>query len=117
VAVANSVGMVLLGAVLLVMVSRRAGRPALSGVGRATGAALLAGALAAAAGMAVRLPLPATPGAWGAALAGMLSGVVVAVVFVGIVLLFDRRDLRPLFAAVARRLGHGRARGSGGDEE
>lgn len=105
--VANSVGMLLLGAVLLVVLARRAGRPALAGTGRAGLAALVAATAGALAGIAIRAPLPATPGPLGALGQGMLSGVVVAVVFLGGCALLDRHDTRPMIARVVRRFGTG----------
>jgi putative peptidoglycan lipid II flippase len=110
ISIANSVGMLLLGAVLLVLVARWSGRPALAGVRRAGSTALLAGTLATLAGVAVRWPLPATRGWLGVTLVGVVSGVVVAVVFIGVAALVDRRDLAPLLGAVARRVGRAAAR-------
>jgi putative peptidoglycan lipid II flippase len=103
VTVGNSIGMLVLGAVLLVLVVRRAGRPALAGLARTGGCTLLAGVLAALAGVAVRLPLPSRPGIAGSVAEGVLSGAVVLVVFAGTVLLVDRRDARPLLDVLSRR--------------
>ncbi|RLK24806.1 putative peptidoglycan lipid II flippase [Micromonospora sp. M71_S20] len=115
VALANSVGMVLLGGLLLVAVRRSAGRPALAGAGRAGAAGLLAGAVAALAGTAVARWLDAatggTPTTPGALVQGMLSGVLVGVVFLAVVWLVDRRDVTPLLAGVLRRLGRAGRRG------
>jgi putative peptidoglycan lipid II flippase len=115
VSIGNSVGMLALGAVLLVLVSRWAGRPALSGLTRSGLCTLLAGALAALAGIAVRLPLPPTPGVFGTTGQGILSGVVVVAVFAGTALLTDPRDVRPMLDRLARRLRSraGRAGGHG----
>ena len=104
---ANSAGMIVLAVVLLVMIARRAGRDAVHGATRALGTAVLAGTLAAAAGIAVRLPLPSSPGVGGDIVAGLLSGVVALVVFAAIAWVADRDDARVMItrsvAAVARR--------------
>jgi putative peptidoglycan lipid II flippase len=116
VTLANSVGMLLLGGLLLAAVLRSAGRPALAGVGRAGAAGLLAGGLAALAGAGVSRWLAGTgagtPTTSGALAQGMLSGVVTGAVFLALAWLADRRDVRPLLAGVLRRLG--RARRPGG---
>ncbi|WP_435209021.1 murein biosynthesis integral membrane protein MurJ [Micromonospora sp. bgisy143] len=108
---ANSVGMVVLGALLVVAVARSAGAPALAGAARAGAAGLLAGVLAAFAGLGLSRWLdrldggtPTTAGALGQ---GMLSGVLVGVVFLVVVWFVDRRDVRPLLTGVARRLRRG----------
>ncbi|MCX4389992.1 virulence factor MviN [Micromonospora peucetia] len=115
VGLANSVGMVLLGGLLLVAVRRAAGRSALAGAARAGAAGLLAGALAALAGTAVARLLDTaaggTPTTLGALVQGMLSGVLVGVVFLAVVWLVDRRDVKPLLAGVLRRLGRVGRRG------
>jgi putative peptidoglycan lipid II flippase len=113
---ANSAGMLVLGAMMMVLVRRRAGAGALAGVRRAAGTAVLAGTLAAAVGILVRWPLTGavwdaaarahpggTPGYPRVVLAGMLSGVAVAVVFAGVVLVVDRRDARPMLARLVGR--------------
>jgi putative peptidoglycan lipid II flippase len=123
VALANSLGMLVLGALLVAVVARRAGRPALAGLSRAGLAGLLAGAVAAAAGTAVAHWLPrlvgGTPTKADALLQGMLSGVVVGVVFVAVAYPLDRRDVRPLAVGVLRRArgraGRGGPTGPGGD--
>ncbi|WP_348651138.1 lipid II flippase MurJ [Micromonospora sp. WMMD882] len=116
VAVANSAGMLLLGALLLVAARRSAGPAALAGSARAGAAGLLAGSVAALAGVGVARALagvgdgtPTTAGALGT---GMLSGVVVGVVFLAVAYPADRRDVRPLLAGVLRRL-PGRVRAGG----
>ncbi|WP_433394100.1 murein biosynthesis integral membrane protein MurJ [Micromonospora sp. KLBMP9576] len=115
VALANSVGMVLLGGLLLVAVRRAAGRAALTGAARAGAAGLLAGALAALAGAAgahlLDTATGGTPTTPGALVQGMLSGVLVGVVFLAVVWLADRRDVTPLLAGVLRRLGRAGRRG------
>jgi len=110
VAAANSAGMLVLGGVLLVFVGRRCGTGALAGVGRAGGAALLAGTLATLAGIAVRAALPAATGWFGVLGGALLSGVVVALVFGGVAVLVDRHDAAELWARVTRRT---RRRGAG----
>jgi putative peptidoglycan lipid II flippase len=103
VTVGNSIGMLVLGGVLLLLVARRAGRPALRGLTRTGLATLAAGALAALAGIAVRLPMPSTPGVSGAIGQGMLSGAVVVAVFAGTALAVDRRAARPMIDRLVRR--------------
>jgi putative peptidoglycan lipid II flippase len=76
VAAANSAGMVLLGAVLIVQVRARAGAAAVAGLGRMLLVSVFAGTVAAVAGLAARWPLSATPGFGGSLLQGMLSGAV-----------------------------------------
>ncbi|MFV2104001.1 murein biosynthesis integral membrane protein MurJ [Micromonospora sp. LOL_024] len=118
VAGANSVGMLLLGALLLVAVGRSAGREALAGAGRAGCSGLVAGTTAAVAALALLWSLPTgdgTPARWTALTQGMLSGVLVGVVFLGMVWLVDRQDLRPLLAGLSRRLRRIRARGRKGE--
>jgi putative peptidoglycan lipid II flippase len=107
----NSVGMLLLGAVLLRLVSRLAGRPALAGLSRAGLTALLAGVVAALLGLAARLPLPHAPGLAGAVGEGLLSGVVALAAFAGTALVVGPRDTRPMLDRLARSLHAGRGRG------
>ncbi|MGC4757566.1 murein biosynthesis integral membrane protein MurJ [Micromonospora trifolii] len=106
---ANSAGMLVLGALLLLAVLRSAGRPALAGAARAGAAGGLAGVLAGLAGWGLSRWLdqldggtPTTAAAFGQ---GMLSGVLVGVVFLAVVWFVDRRDVAPLLAGVLRRLG------------
>ncbi|MEV6370871.1 lipid II flippase MurJ [Micromonospora musae] len=118
VALANSVGMLLLGGLLVVAVRRTAGSAALAGTPRAALAGLLGGLAGALAGVGVLRWLD-TPGdgtpTVGAALGqGMLSGVLVGVVFLTVVWLVDRQAVRPLLAGVLRRLRRGGGRGSAG---
>lgn len=101
--VGNSVGMVLLGVLLVAAVLRGAGRAALAGLDRAAAAGVVAGAAAALAGW-LTTRATGTPGVGGAVLQGMLSGAVVGAVFVGVAYPLDRRDMRPLILAVTRRL-------------
>jgi putative peptidoglycan lipid II flippase len=113
-ALANSLGMAVLGALVLAAVATRAGRAALAGVGRAVGVGLLAGASAAAAGWVAASVTHAvtegTPTKGGAALQGMLSGVVVVAVFLAVAYPLDRHDVRPMISTVMRRLCRGRWR-------
>ncbi|MFC0005496.1 murein biosynthesis integral membrane protein MurJ [Micromonospora siamensis] len=119
VTLATSGGMLVLGALLLVAVRRSAGPAALAGVGRASLAGLVAVVPAALAGVGVsRLVAGGGPPTTGAALLqGMLSGVVVAAVFLAVAWLVDRRDVAPLLAAVTRRLGRRRAPAAAGPAE
>ncbi|MEU4717410.1 lipid II flippase MurJ [Micromonospora purpureochromogenes] len=116
VTLANSLGMLLLGGLLLAAVARSAGRAALSGAGRAATAGVLAAALAAPAGALTARWLAdvadGTPTTPEALVQGMLSGAVVGVVFLGVAYLADRPDVRPLLAGGGRRL-RPRRRGPG----
>lgn len=102
-ALGNSAGMLVVGAVLLAVVARRAGPGALDGFGRAAGAGLLAGAAAAGAGIGV-IHGGGASGTLGAAMLGMLSGAVVGVVYLAGGYALDRQDVRPLLTGAARRL-------------
>ncbi|SCF23758.1 murein biosynthesis integral membrane protein MurJ [Micromonospora chokoriensis] len=114
---ATSVGMLVLGALLLLAVRRSAGRPALAGAARASGAGVLAGVLAALAGWGLSRWLDSSDGGtptMAAALGqGMLSGVLVGAVFLAVVWFVDRRDVAPLLAGVLRRLRRRGGRGGG----
>lgn len=106
---ANSAGMLLLGAALVAVVAGRAGRDALAGLGRAGLAAVLAAVLAAAAGAALAGWLAARPGAGTptkpeALLQGMLSAGVAGVVFLAVAYPLDRAGLAPAVAGLRRRL-------------
>jgi hypothetical protein len=72
-------------------------------VGRAAAAAVSAGVAATVAGALVRLPV-GTPDWPGVVLAGILSGSVAALVFVGVAMLIDRRDARAMLARLRARL-------------
>jgi len=108
VGLANSLGMLVAGVLLVVAVTRAAGRAALSGLGRAALTGLLAASVGAAAGAALAHGLAGvvdgTPARAAALLQGMLSGVAVGVVFVAIAYPLDRSDVRPLLASVRSRL-------------
>ncbi|MFG1919706.1 murein biosynthesis integral membrane protein MurJ [Micromonospora sp. NPDC048898] len=114
---ANSVGMLVLGVLLLLAVARSAGRPALAGAARAGAAGGLAGVLAALAGLGLTrwldTPGGGTPTTAVALGQGMLSGVLVGAVFLAVVWFVDRRDVQPLLAGVLRRLGRRGPRGDG----
>ena len=114
---ANSVGMTVLAGVLILMIVRRVGAGALAGVARALVAAVLAGGAAAAAGIAVRAPLPGAPGPLGDIGQGMLSGVVAVVVFAAVAAVIDRHDVRPFATRLARMAGVARGSHPGGDNE
>ncbi|TYB34333.1 virulence factor MviN [Micromonospora sp. AP08] len=117
VTLATSAGMLLLGGLLIAAVRRSAGPAALAGVGRAGAAGLLAAAVAALGGAATARGLAGltdgTPTTAEALAQGMLSGVVVGALFLAVAWLTDARDLRPLLAAVTRRLGRRRPPGGG----
>ncbi|BCJ57071.1 hypothetical protein Jiend_04930 [Micromonospora endophytica] len=118
VALANSAGMLLLGGLLLLAVRRVAGASAVAGAVRAGSAGVLAGTAAALAALALLglVDGGGDPPARSAALVqGMLSGVMVGVVFLGVVWLVDRQDVRPLLAALRRRLRRGRPGRQGGN--
>ncbi|WP_432975193.1 murein biosynthesis integral membrane protein MurJ [Dactylosporangium sp. CA-233914] len=95
VAAANSIGMLVLGAALLVAVRRRAGGEALAGAVRTASVCVVAAAAATFAGLFVRSHLT-TPGAGGAVVQGMLCGVVVAMVFLAGAAVADRGTLQRL---------------------
>jgi putative peptidoglycan lipid II flippase len=104
----NSIGMLVLGGLLVAVVARRAGGAALAGLGRVAAVGVAAGVPAALVGLGVaRLADPGgavgTPGAIAAAVQGMLSGGAAAVVFLGIAYPMDRSDLRPLLVRLRRR--------------
>ncbi|MFD2768324.1 murein biosynthesis integral membrane protein MurJ [Micromonospora eburnea] len=121
VALATSGGMLLLGGLLIAAVFRSAGRAALAGVGRAGAAGLLAAVVAGLGGVVVSRWLAGlwTPTMAQALVQGMLSGAVVGILFLAVARLTDARDVRPLLAAVARRLGRrppGGGTGTQGDQ-
>lgn len=101
---ANSLGMIVMAALLAWAVRARAGASALTGLFRAALAAstaALAGAVAGAeAGRAV---IVGTPGIMGVVGQGMLSGGVSLAVFLIVCALLDLPDLRPLLDRVRRR--------------
>ncbi|MEV4624306.1 lipid II flippase MurJ [Asanoa sp. NPDC049573] len=113
---ANSIGMLVLGALLVLAVHRRAGAAALAGFSRALLVGLTAGVAAAAAGWAVADALsgghPASkPDAlWH----GAVAGVVVVLVFLVVAYPLDRHDVRPGVASVRRRVRRRRSAGAAG---
>lgn len=113
-AVGNSVGMVVLGVALLVIVRVRAGADVVAGGLRSGVTGFAAAAVAAAAGVAASQAsagvLGVPPTATTAVLQGILSAVVVAAVFAGVVLIADRRDAQLLTARLRRAVP---ARGGG----
>lgn len=105
---AQSLGMTVLGALLLIAVWRRCGRAALAGIGTAASVSVLAGLPAAAAGWAVDQALVGVlTSAFGANLAAALragiAGVAVMLVFLAVAYPLDRRDVRPLVARLWAR--------------
>lgn len=110
-ALASSVGMLVLGAGLGFGVARRCGRAALGGLARAGIAGASAEVVAALAGWFV-VP-QVTPGLWGLIGQGMLSSGVAVLVFLAVSALLDRADLRLMVDAVSRRI-RGKGTGSGG---
>ncbi|MFR9779518.1 murein biosynthesis integral membrane protein MurJ [Micromonospora sp. MS34] len=119
VTLATSVGMLVLGGLLIAAVLRAAGRAALAGVGRTGAAGLLAAGVAGLGGAATSRWLAGlsggTPTTSEALVHGMLSGAVVGALFLAVAWLTDERDVRPLLAAVARRLRRRRPPGGSDD--
>lgn len=94
-AAAMSVGMLVGAVVMLVVLRRVAGPGVLSGLPRATVAALVGAVLAGAAGWAVALP--AAHGGWQSALLfSVLSGLAVVIVYAVVAVAVDRQDVRAL---------------------
>ena len=94
-AAAMSIGMLAGAVVLLVVLRRIAGAGVLSGLPRATLAAVVGAVLAGAAGWAVSLP--AADGGWGSALLfAVLSGLAVVIVYAVVAVAVDRSDARAL---------------------
>ncbi|MDG4824547.1 lipid II flippase MurJ [Asanoa sp. WMMD1127] len=112
---ANSIGMLVLGALLALAVHRRAGAAALAGFHRALLVGLTAGAAAAAAGWAVAEALGSGAAASKPASLwhGAVAGLVVLLVFAAVAYPLDRHDVRPAVAAVLRRLRGRRRRATG----
>ncbi|MET0423270.1 MAG: lipid II flippase MurJ [Actinoplanes sp.] len=102
---ANAAGMTVLGVLLVLAVRRHAGAAALAGLGRATVAAVVAAAAAALAGWGIVLALGGggDPTALRSLAQGILGGLVVAVVFLALAWVLDRRDLAPLTRRLRRR--------------
>jgi putative peptidoglycan lipid II flippase len=109
---ANTAGMAVLGGTLLVMVGRLAGRAALSGAVRAGATGVLAGVVASAGAHGVRwITLPHTLGVGSALARGMLSGVVLVVIFLAVAYAADRGTLRPVLTALVGRVRSSRSAG------
>jgi putative peptidoglycan lipid II flippase len=115
---ANSVGMSVLTAVAFGVVRRRRGGAALAGMPRT-----LLGSLAAAPGSGVAGWLAGwavvrlAPGVGMAVVAGMLAAGVATGVFLAVAYAVDRDDVRPVVAAVLRRLRSGHRIGETGRDE
>jgi putative peptidoglycan lipid II flippase len=104
---ANAIGMSAIGLLLVLAVRRHAGRNALAGLGRATGAGILAATVAALAGWATALGTGKVVGQafLGSIVQGVAGGIVVALAFAAVAYLVDRDDVRPLAGRVRRRWG------------
>jgi putative peptidoglycan lipid II flippase len=99
---ANTIGMTVSGAALLVAVSRSRGAAALCGVRRAMGAGLTGALVGALAGLAVTGLLPVTGHALNACVA-ILAGLCALAAFCVVVALLDGGDLRAAVARFRRR--------------
>ncbi|GAB1641565.1 lipid II flippase MurJ [Krasilnikovia sp. MM14-A1259] len=110
---ANTVGMTVIGLLLVAAVRRRAGASALAGLPRAAGvgivAAVVAGIVAFAVVRGTGHVLDAAPEGVRGLGQGILGGVVLAVGFVAVAYPMDRHDIRPLVSTLARRLRRGGA--------
>ncbi|MFV2011289.1 MULTISPECIES: murein biosynthesis integral membrane protein MurJ [unclassified Micromonospora] len=121
-ALANALGMLVMGLLLVAALRRVGGGAVLTGLGRATATGLVASAAAAAAGAGVAYltgPGPTTPTVPGVLLQGMLSGATGLAVFLAVALPADRHDLRPMVVGAVRRtwrLAAGRRRDGKGTE-
>jgi len=105
---AAAAGMTVIGALLVLAVRRQAGAGALHGLGRASGAGIVAAGVAALAGWgtvtAIGHAFAATPAVAGSLIQGMLGGVVVALVYVSVAYVLDSPDMRPLARTLVRRV-------------
>lgn len=105
-ALANAIGMSMMGVLLVAALRRTGGAATLTGLGRAAAVGALAGLVAAAVGSGVVYlagGFTSTPTVSGAVLQGMLSGATTLLVFLAVCLPLDRHDLRPMVAATLRR--------------
>jgi putative peptidoglycan lipid II flippase len=110
-AAANTIGMTVLGAALLVAVGRRVGARALAGATRAGLVALGAGAAGAGLALAARtIAVPERAGVPAAVLRGVLVAVLVVVVFAAVAYAADRTDVRPAVVALGNRIRRRRPR-------
>lgn len=91
-AAGNSCGMVLLAVLLLWAIARRAGSTVLTGTLRAGAVGLVAATVAGAAGLGVTRLLGPSPGLAAGVITAIAAGAAVVVGFIGVVLIFDRRD-------------------------
>lgn len=101
-AVGNSIGMVVLGVLLLWATGRRAGGAAVAGTLRAGLAGMVAGCLAAAAGWYAGDRLIAAQSVGANLAQGVIAGVVALVVFAAVALLADREDLTRLLRGMRK---------------
>ncbi len=119
-AVGNTIGMIVLGALLIAVVARRAGRHALDGAGRSCLVGLVAAVLSGAVGWALAAVLTgepdAHPGPIVSLAAGVLVGLVVLGVFGGVTLLVARREVAPLVSRFAARIPGLRHAATGGEQ-
>ena len=106
-ALANSIGMLVLGAALTAVVLRRVGGVALAGFGRTLAAGTTSAVAAVGAGLWVQGLVPGSdaPSAGAAVAQGMLCGAVVAVVFIGVAVATDRDTVGPVVGKLRRRRG------------
>ncbi|MFB9238701.1 murein biosynthesis integral membrane protein MurJ [Plantactinospora siamensis] len=115
VAAANSLGMLVMGALLAVAVVRTAGGAALRGLARTAVVGVAAAAVATAGGAATAYvlagTLAGTPAKPAAVVQGMLAGVVTGVMFFAVAYPLDPHDVRRLVRALRRRLPGGRPPG------
>lgn len=102
-AAGHSVGLTVLGVALLVTARRRIGAAALAGAARAALVGLVAAAAGTAAALAARtITVPDRAGVPPALLRGVLSAVLVVVVFTAVAYAADRHDVRPALARIRR---------------
>ncbi len=103
-AAASSVGMTVLGAAMVATIGRRRSAAARAGFPRTLLVSLGGAMVGGAAGWIVCSRIVSgVPGVYGAVVAGMFAAVAVAAVFGGVAIAFDRGDVRPVLARVARR--------------
>lgn len=111
---ANTLGMTVIGVLLVAAVRRHAGAPALAGLGRATAVGIVAAGAAALAGWAVVSGIGhlvgASPTVGGSLVQGVLGGLAVLVAFFAVAYPLSRRDI----AALAGRVRRTRTGGAGG---
>ncbi|MFG1609438.1 murein biosynthesis integral membrane protein MurJ [Actinoplanes sp. NPDC049265] len=102
---ANAIGMSVIGLLLVYAVRRHAGAAALSGLGRAAAAGIVAAVVAALAGWSLTRAIASGmgPGFGGSVVQGLAGGLAVLAAYLAVVLLLDRRDLRGLRGLRGRR--------------